>query len=100
MNSSNGYVTCSSEGLHLQLSLLVRVICMYDREGSWTLPKVHGNKGGVCGILSPICPELNLFTVRIKLWFRTSYLESFYDKAWYDHDDRVMMVLELLPIEA
>ena len=72
---------------------------MYDREGSWRLPKVHGYKGGVCSILSPIWPELTLFTMRIKLWFRRSYLESFYDKVWYD---RVMMVslLELLPLEA
>ena len=61
-------------------------------------PPPHGYKGGVCGILSPIWPQLML-TIRIKLWFRTSYLDSFYDKGWYD---RVMMVslLELLPIEA
>ena len=50
-------------GLHLQLSLLVGVGWMYDREGSWRWPEVHGYKGGVCGILSPIWPELTLFTI-------------------------------------
>ena len=39
---------------------------------------------GVSGIYSPIWPELTLFTVRIKLWFCTSYLASLLDKAWYD----------------
>ena len=50
-------------GLHLQLSLLVGVGWMYDREGSWRLPEAHGYKGRVCGILSPIWPELTLFTI-------------------------------------
>ena len=61
---------------------------------------MHGYLGGVCGIHGPIWPEPTLFIIRIKLWFQTSYLGSFLNKAWYD---RVMMVslvvLELLPIE-
>ena len=72
--------------------------CHYSNDyPSHLIVKVH--RTGANGILCPIWLELTLFIVRIKLWFHTSYLESFLNKAWYD---RVMMVslLQLLPTEA
>ena len=70
--------------------------CHYPNDHpSHLVVKVH--RTGVNGILCPIWLELTLFTVRIKLWFHTSYLESFLNKAWYDRVT-MMSLLELLSL--
>ena len=99
MNQSNGYVASSPKGLHLQVPSFVEGGWLYDWKGYWRLPKVLGYLGGVCGVHSPIWPKLTIFNMRIKPRFRTSYLGSFLNEAWYE---RVMIVvlLELLPKEA